>query len=91
MAGRGRPSLEDTPPPRKYTRTFTDDDGSTSTWHYDLDYFPNGPFKVEVTPPVVKETWEEKNARQPKTLRKYFNPTNNKWVGYGRAKQLKLI
>ena len=41
--GRGRPPLEDTPPPRKYTREFTDEDGSVSTWHYDLDYFPNGP------------------------------------------------
>ena len=47
--GRGRPPIEDTPPPRKYTRKYKDEDGSVSTWHYDLDYFPNGPFKVEIT------------------------------------------
>ena len=50
---------------------------------YNLDKFANGPFKVEITPPVIKETWEETNARQPKTQRKYFNPANNKWIGYG--------
>jgi len=44
-----------------------------------------------MTAPVIKETWEEKNARQPKTKRKYFNPANNKWIGYGRAKQLGVI
>jgi len=91
MASRGRPSLEDTPPPRKFTRQYTSEDGSVETWHYDLDYFANGPFKVEVTAPVIKETWEEKNAKLPKTKRKYFNPENSKWVGYGRAKQLGLL
>ncbi len=57
----------------------------------DVEYVANVPFKVEVTARVVKETWEEKNARQPKTQRKYVNPENNKWIGYGRAKQLGLI
>ena len=89
--GRGRPPLEDIPPPRQFTRQYTNEDGSMETWHYNLDKFPNGPFKVDITAPVIKETWEEKNARQPKTKRKYFNPANNKWVGYGRAKQLGVI
>ena len=89
--GRGRPPIDDIPPPRQFIRQYNNDDGSVETWHYNLDKFPNGPFKVEMTAPITKETWEEKNARQPKTLRKYFNPTNNKWVGYGRAKQLKLV
>jgi hypothetical protein len=40
---------------------------------------------------VIQESFEEKNARLPKTQRKYFNPENQKWIGYGRAKQLKLI
>ncbi len=91
MAGRGRPSLEDTPPPRKFTRQYTSEDGSVETWHYDLDYFANGPFKVEITAPVIKETWEEQNAKKSKTQRKYFNPENKKWIGYGRAKQLGII
>lgn len=88
---RGRPPIEDTPPPRQYTREFTDSDGSVSVWHYDLDYFPRGPYKVEVQEAPCTLTWEEKNARLSKTQRKYFNPANNKWIGYGRAKQLKVI
>jgi len=88
---RGRPTIEDTPPPRKYTREFTDSEGNVEIWHYDLDYFPRGPFKVEVQEAPCKLTWEEKNARLSKTQRKYFNPANNKWIGYGRAKQLKVI
>ena len=84
-------ALEDIPPPRKFTREYKGEDGSVEVCHYDLDYFANGPFKVEITSPVIKETWEETNARQPKTKRKYFNPANNKWIGYGRAKQLGVI
>ena len=89
--GRGRPPIEDTPPPRQYTREFTDSEGNVEIWHYDLDYFANGPFKVEIQEAPCKLTWEEKNARLSKTQRKYFNPANNKWIGYGRAKQLKVI
>ncbi len=44
-----------------------------------------------MTAPITNETWEEKNAKLPKTKRKYFNPANNKWIGYGRAKQLGVI
>ena len=89
--GRGRPPLEDTPPLRQFIRQYKSEDGSVETWHYDLDYFPNGPYKVEITSPAIKETWEERNAKLPKTKRKYFNPANDKWVGYGRAKQLGVI
>jgi len=89
--GRGRPPIDDAPPPRKFTRQYTDEDGSVTTWHYNLDKFANGPFKVETTAPVVKESWEEQNAKKSKTQRKYFNPENEKWIGYGRAKQLNLI
>ena len=64
--GRGRPPLEDIPPPRKFTREYRDEDGSVSTWHYDLDKFPNGPFKVDITAPVIKETWEEKTLDNQK-------------------------
>ena len=86
---RGRPPLEDTPPPRKFTREFKDTDGSISIWHYDLDYFPRGPYKVEVKEAPDTETWEEKNAKLPKTQRKYFNPANNKWMWIVTGKQSK--
>jgi len=91
MAGRGRPPIDDSPPPRQFTRKFTEEDGSVATWYYDLDKFSNGPIKVEITAPVIKETWEEQNAKKSKTQRKYFNPENKKWIGYGRAKQLGII
>ena len=89
--GRGRPPIDDAPPPRQFTRQYINEDGSVETWHYNLDKFANGPFKVETTAPVIKETWEEQNAKKSKTQRKYFNPANNKWIGYGRAKQLGVI
>ena len=44
--GRGRPPIDDIPPPRQFTRQYNNDDGSVETWHYNLDKFPNGPFKV---------------------------------------------
>ena len=56
--GRGRPSLEEIPPPRQFTRQYTDVDGSVETWHYNLDKFPNGAFKVEAT--------SAKGVRSPK-------------------------
>jgi len=88
---RGRPSLEEPVRRTKYTQEFIDAEGNVYTWHYDVDKFANGPWKVDVVEAVIEESFEEKNARLPKTQRKYFNPENQKWVGYGRAKQLKLI
>jgi hypothetical protein len=88
---RGRPPINDTPPPRKYTRVFSNLDGGSETWHYDLDKFSNGPIKVEITYLTKYESFEDKNAKLPPTKRKYFNPTTEKYVGYGRAKQLGLI
>jgi len=88
---RGRPKVDDTPPPRQYTRVFEHEDGTTETWHYNLDKFPNGPFKVEMKYSTKHLTFEEQNELLPKTQRKYYNPENDKYVGYGRAKQLGLI
>jgi len=88
---RGRPKIDDTPPPRQFTKVYSYDDGATETWHYNLDKFPNGPFKVEMKYSTSHMSFEEQNALLPKTQRKYFNPSNNKYVGYGRAKQLGLI
>ena len=88
---RGRPSLEEPVRRTKYTQEFIDTDGSVVTWYYDVDKFANGPWKVDVVETVIQESFEEKNARLPKTQRKYFNPENQKWIGYGRAKQLGII
>lgn len=88
---RGRPKVDIAPPPRQYTRVFEHEDGSTETWHYNLDKFANGPFKVEMKYSTKHLTFEEQNELLPKTQRKYYNPENNKYVGYGRAKQLGLI
>ena len=88
---RGRPKVDITPSPRQYTRVFEHEDGTTETWHYNLDKFPNGPFKVEMKYSTKHLTFEEQNELLPKTQRKYYNPENDKYVGYGRAKQLGLI
>jgi len=88
---RGRPKIDDAPPPRQYTRVFEHGGGETETWHYNLDKFPNGPFKVEMKYSTSHMSFEEQNALLPKTQRKYYNPENDKYVGYGRAKQLGLI
>ena len=84
---RGRPPLEEPKPLRKFIKEFKDYEGNTYYWHYDFDKFPNGPYKVEVDEIKV----EIKNEDLPLTQRKFLNPANGKMVGYGRAKQLKLI
>ena len=89
---RGRPKLaEEVPPPRQYTRMFDNGDGSIETWHYNLDKFSNGPFKVDIKYSTNHLTFEEINEALPITKRKYYNPANEKYVGYGRAKQLGLL
>jgi hypothetical protein len=91
MAQRGRPKVEELPPKSVFNKVYTNDDGSKETWHYDLNKFPNGPLKVEISYPTKYESFEDKNAKLPPTKRKYLNPSTNKYVGYGRAKQLGLI
>ena len=89
---RGRPKLaEEVPPPRQYTRMFDNGDGSTETWHYNLDKFSNGPFKVDIKYSTNHLTFEEINEALPITKRRYYNPANQKYIGYGRAKQLGLL
>jgi len=36
-----------TEPLQKYTRVYTNDDGTISTWHYDKNKSGSGPIKVE--------------------------------------------
>jgi len=84
---RGRPPLEEPVRRTKYTQEFVDDEGNKSTFYYNFDKYVGGLYKVEVDEVEV----EIKNEDLPLTQRKFLNPTNGKMVGYGRAKQLKLI
>ena len=84
---RGRPSLEEPKARTKYTQEFVDTEGNKSTFYYDFDRYPGGLYKVEVDEVEI----EIKNEDLPLTQRKFLNPANGKMVGYGRAKQLKLI
>jgi hypothetical protein len=87
----GRPSetrAEDQP--RQFTQTYTDEEGYSQTWHYDLDKSPNGPMMVEIFYPDGYFP-EEQEENLPKTKRKYFNPANGKMVAYARAKELGLL
>jgi hypothetical protein len=91
---RGRPTTASTDPdqqPRKFTRESTNFKGIRSVWKYDLDYYPNGPISVEIFYPSGFVSDAEKEAKLPKTQRKFINPANGKEVSYGRAKQLGLI
>tara|TARA_R110000744_G_scaffold126272_1_gene232521 strand:+ start:835 stop:1110 length:276 start_codon:yes stop_codon:yes gene_type:complete len=89
---RGRPKLaEEVPPPRQFTKVYDNSDGTTETWHYNLDKFSNGPFKVDIKYSTSHLTFEEINEALPKTQRRYYNPANQKYIGYGRAKQLGLL
>jgi hypothetical protein len=67
---------------------------------YDYSKFPDGFCEVE----IIEEENEDqssiyenitpnnnKKKKKNKTQQKYFNPTNNKYVGYTRAKMLGLI
>tara|TARA_R110000868_G_scaffold5645_6_gene33400 strand:- start:137 stop:346 length:210 start_codon:yes stop_codon:yes gene_type:complete len=36
-----------TEPPQKFTREYTNDSGTISTWYYDRTKSSSGPFKVE--------------------------------------------
>lgn len=86
----------------KFTREFKNTDGTTSTWFYDYDKFPNGPYRVvigygkdEDYNKSFDDTDEPKDTSQntsiPLTKRMWTNPANNKLVGYTRAKNLGLI
>ena len=84
---RGRPPIEEPVRRTKYTQEFTDSEGNVSIWYYDFDKYTSGLYKVEVDEVEV----EIKNEDLPLTQRRFLNPANGKMVGYGRAKQLKVI
>ena len=75
---------------RQFTRTYVDDDGTTHIWKYDLDKSNRGP--IETTVNYSKEyLMESGKTKDNKIDKKYLNPANGKYVGYGRAKSLGLI
>lgn len=79
---------------KQFTREFSDRDGIKIIWHYNVDKYGMNPYKTEIHYPEEDNKYEESeidNDDIPKTKRKYFNPTNNKYVGYTRAKMLGLI
>ena len=63
-------------------------------YHYDLDKFPNGPYKTEIVYPegykTINDDIASANKGLPITKQMFLNPANNKYVGYGRAVQLGL-
>ena len=95
MAQRGRPKLIKSEEAvmlvnaTKFTRVYTNEDGSMDTWYYDLDIRKSGPVSVEYEPSQsIAKVLEDKI---PKSQKKYLNPINGKMVSYCRARQLNLV
>ena len=76
---------------RKFTRSFTDQEGVISIWKYDLDKFNRGPIEVEQVYPKDYMSPIDKNKKLPKSQQKFLNPENGRMVGYYRAKTLGLV
>jgi hypothetical protein len=80
--------------PRKFQREYTNDDGTTDVWVFDLDKFPNGPCEVIVIYPkkyaTPQEKLDDKNKSLPLTKRQWMTD-RGKLVGYARAKALGLV
>lgn len=95
MAKRGRRKEEVIERPRKWVDIYDEVDGTKTKWTYNLDISDRGPISVEVIYPKghENESVEEEvpNENLPKTKRKYYNPSNGKYVGYTRARALNLI
>ena len=100
--GRGRPSIDkdqqqiDQFKANIYTKDFKNADGTTDRWYYNLNKYPNGPYKTECDIYNKEPMPENKQVvisqeSLPKTKRQYINPNNGKLVGYTRARMLGLI
>ena len=100
--GRGRPTVDkdqqqvDQFKANIYNRDFKNADGTTDRWHYNLNKWPNGPYKTEMDiynkEPMPENKQVVVNQEDlPKTKRQYINPNNGKLVGYTRARMLGLI
>ena len=78
------------PTPGIFTREYTNKDGVKHIWYFNHGKMDRGPFKVEMEYPAGWKSDEETNDSLPITKQMFFNPANNKMVGYGRAVQLGL-
>jgi hypothetical protein len=77
--------------PKKGIREFNEH-GIREVWKYDDSINPNGPYEVTIFYPQNYRTDLDKlNSKLSEKEKLYFNPANGKYVGYGRAKQLKLL
>ena len=79
----------------KFQRTFTNNDGTTEIWEYDLEKFSKGPIKTVIEYPKNYKSpldiMKAENKDVPLTKQQWLNPANGKLVGYTRAKALNLI
>jgi hypothetical protein len=97
--GRGRPSIDkdqqqvDQFKANIYTKDFKNADGTTDRWYYNLNKYPNGPYKTEmdIYNTNTHKQPEVKQEDLPKTKRQYLNEATGKLVGYTRARALGLI
>ena len=89
MSGRGRP--KETIPTKifVYTQVFKNDDGGTTTWHWDKHKFPNGPYLVEMEefiPPELEKLIRKRN----KIIASYETPPGERKKRITKDDKLKL-
>ena len=95
--GRGRPTIDkdqqqvDQFKANIFNRDFKNDDGTTDRWFYNLNKWPNGPYKTECDIYNTQKQPEFKQEDLPKSKRQYLNEATGKLVGYTRARALGLI
>ena len=75
----------------KFKRELNWEDGTKSIWHYDTNITKNGPIYVEIIHPLNTKTNDEQQQNLPITQQKFFSEKTGKYVGYTRAKALKII
>ena len=56
--------------PTKFEVVYKDDDGTESTWKYDLKKFPNGPISVENKYPAGYDKMMKKRMKEIKLEKK---------------------
>ena len=77
--------------PRQFVRERLFENGRRSIWTYNLDKQPYGPISVEIIYPPGYICDADIEDELPITKRTFWNPETETFVGYGRAKQLKLV
>ena len=89
MERRGRPAHTEAVPLMVYTQEFdeyVDGKPVKTTWKFDKNKYPRGPYEVTIDYPEGYESESEKlNERQqhlPLTKRQYYHPVTGDLVGY---------